>query len=158
MSAMNTHGLGTPTGHQNIYKIPSRWRDVISRRGRRRGVSPCRGMAEQARVGKSRGASIPCENRAATVSSQCPVQPWLFKTASNSMALRDAPSLCFDDAVPTPPRKQAAERKAAKLRSWCVSLLRQRAHYLSTVRGAPDERFGRSRRRRGRRPVVRKRE
>ena len=95
------------------------------------------------------------------MSSQCPIQPWLLKTASNSMALRDAPSLCFDDAVPTPPRKQAAERNA-KLRSWCVSLLRQGAHYLSTVRGAPDERFGRSRRRRGiqdqRRPVVREHE
>ena len=35
--------------------------------------------------------------------------------------------------------KPAAARTAATLRSWCVSQLRQRAHYLGTVQ-APDER------------------
>jgi hypothetical protein len=41
--------------------------------------------------------------------------------------------------MPTPRRKVAAARKAAKLRSWRVSILRQRGHYLGTVQ-APDER------------------
>jgi hypothetical protein len=39
----------------------------------------------------------------------------------------------------TPRRKLAANRKAAKLRSWRVSILRQRAHYVATVQ-APGER------------------
>ena len=41
--------------------------------------------------------------------------------------------------MPTPRRKAAAARKAAKLRSWRVSILRQRGQYLGTVQ-ALDER------------------
>jgi hypothetical protein len=41
--------------------------------------------------------------------------------------------------MPTPRRRDAAARKAAKLRSWRVSILRQRAQYVGTVQ-APDER------------------
>jgi hypothetical protein len=36
-------------------------------------------------------------------------------------------------------RRAAGTAKAAKLRSWRVSILRQRAHYVGTVQ-APDER------------------
>jgi len=43
--------------------------------------------------------------------------------------------------MPPPRRKHAAaDRKAAKLRSWRVSLLRQRVQYLGTVQAPPDER------------------